>query len=57
MHFLSSADCFLNHLFQKILLGSNSLDPDQTRHFVEPYLNDTAELMLDSIYHMTLKFL
>ena len=40
--FLSSADFFQNQLFRKILLGipseSNSLDPDQARHFVGPDL-------------------
>ena len=34
---------FLNQLFQKVLLGlpsvSNSLDPDQARHFVGPDLD------------------
>ena len=42
MPFLSSADffSFQNKLFRKILSGipsvSNSLDPDQARHFVGP---------------------
>ena len=38
---MSSADFFQNQLFLKILSGipsvSNSLDPDQARHFVVPY--------------------
>ena len=40
--FSSSADFFQNHPFRKILSGipsvSNSLDPDQARHFVGPDL-------------------
>ena len=36
--FLSSADCFQNHLFRKILSVSNSLDPDQAQHNVGPGL-------------------
>ena len=40
--FLSSADFYQNQLFQKILSGipsvSNSLYPDQARHFVGPVL-------------------
>ena len=42
MLFLSSADFFQNHFFEKILSGkpsvSNSLDPDQALHFVGPDL-------------------
>ena len=42
MIFLSSADIFQNQLFLKILSGipsvSNSLDPDQARHFAGPDL-------------------
>ena len=43
MLLLSSAELFQNQLFQKILSGtlsdlSNSLDPDQDRHFVGPDL-------------------
>ena len=37
-----SADFFQNQLFRKILSGipseSNSLDPDQAQHFIEPDL-------------------
>ena len=41
--FLSSADFFQNHLFQKniswnTIRGSNSLDSEQVGHFVEPGL-------------------
>ena len=41
--FLSSADFFQNHFFQKnsfrnIIRVSNSLDPGQARHFVGPNL-------------------
>ena len=40
--FLSSADYFQDQLFREILSGipslSNSLDPDQARHFVGPDL-------------------
>ena len=40
--YLSSANFFQNQLFQKILSWipsvSNSLDPDQARHFVGPDL-------------------
>ena len=40
--FLSSADFFPNHLFRKKNSGipsvSNSLDPDQSQHFVWPDL-------------------
>ena len=36
--FLSSADIFQNKLFKKILLGSNTLDPDQARQNVGPDL-------------------
>ena len=33
---MSSVDFFQNHLFRKILSVSNTLDPDQARHFVGP---------------------
>ena len=36
--FLSSADIFQNKLFQKVLLGSNTLDPDQARQNIRPDL-------------------
>ena len=41
--FLSSADCIQNQLYRNIISGitigvSNSLDPDQARHFVGPDL-------------------
>ena len=47
MHtFLLSADFFQNQLLKKNLLGiqsvSNSLDPDQARHFVGPDLGSNC---------------
>ena len=43
--FLSSADFFQNHLFliqEYHLTVSNSLDPDQARHFVGPKLGPNS---------------
>ena len=55
---LSSADCFQNQLFQKILSGipcvSNRMDPDQARHFVGPELgpNCLHRLSADETYRV-----
>ena len=42
MLFLSSADLFLNQLFQKILSVSSGLAPDQDPHFVRPDLGPNS---------------
>ena len=40
---LSSADFFLNqNSFRNTIRVSNSLDPEQARHFVEPVLGQTV---------------
>ena len=46
LHILSSVDFFQHQFFFKILSGipsvSNSLDPDQARHFVVPDLGQNC---------------
>ena len=40
--FLSSTDFFQNQLFRNTIRASNSLDPDQDRHSVDPDLGSNC---------------